>query len=241
MGAVPDAGADGVVGDWAIERLVGSAGELHSRPIGPTHGRLVAVLEVTAPALVLGSTQPETDADVVALERAGIALARRRSGGGAVLLVPGESTWIDVTIARDDPLSDDDVGRAFHWLGSAWMRAVARLDVRATVHRGPLIVSPWSRRVCFAGIGAGEVLVDGRKLVGISQRRTREGVRFQSIVLRRWDPAPLLEVLALTDGERADGVAALGDAATGLDVDTETVAAALLGALPSGGDDTDRH
>jgi lipoate---protein ligase len=241
VGAVPDAGTDGVAGDWSVERLVGSAGDLHARPLGSSPGRLVEVLEVTAPSLVLGSTQPERDVDMSALERAGVELTRRRSGGGAVLLVPRESTWIDVTIRGDDPLSDDDVGRAFHWLGAAWARAVARLDVRATVHTGPLVVSPWSRRVCFAGLGAGEVLVDARKLVGISQRRTRDAVRFQSVVLRRWDPAPLLELLALTESERAAGIADLRDVATGLDADAETLVAALLGALPAGADDTDRH
>jgi lipoate-protein ligase A len=33
--------------------------------------------------------------------------------------------------------------------------------------------------VCFAGVGPGEVLTGDRKLVGLSQRRTRHGIRIQ--------------------------------------------------------------
>ena len=40
----------------------------------------------------------------------------------------------------------------------------------------------WCPLVCFAGVGPGEVLAGGRKLVGISQRRTRAGARFQCAV-----------------------------------------------------------
>ena len=43
--------------------------------------------------------------------------------------------------------------------------------------------------VCFAGTGPGEVLVAGRKVVGISQRRTRAGARFQCSVPILWDGA----------------------------------------------------
>ena len=75
--------------------------------------------------------------------------------------------------------------------------------------------------------------VGHRKLVGISQRRTREGARFQCIVHRTWDPVPLLGLLAIDDIERAYGIAQLGDVATGLDVDTASIVNALLLSLPA--------
>jgi len=40
-------------------------------------------------------------------------------------------------------------------------------------------------------------------VVGISQRRTRAGARFQCAVARRWEPDRLAGLLALEDGERA--------------------------------------
>ena len=49
------------------------------------------------------------------------------------------------------------------------------------------MVSDWSALVCFAGLGPGEVTLDGQKLVGLSQRRTRDGVRIQGLLHRRSD------------------------------------------------------
>jgi hypothetical protein len=51
--------------------------------------------------------------------------------------------------------------------------------------------------VCFAGLGPGEVTVDGRKAVGIAQRRTRAGSLFQCAVPLRWDGARLARALVL--------------------------------------------
>ena len=43
---------------------------------------------------------------------------------------------------------------------------------------GPGACTRWSSLVCFGGVGAGEVTVDGRKVVGLAQRRTRHGAWF---------------------------------------------------------------
>lgn len=217
---------------WRVESRTGSAAELHARDLEAGDGRLVEVLAVTGPALVLGSTQPEAAADAAAAAATGTEIARRRSGGGAVLLLPGRCTWIDVTISRDDPLWHDDVATAFHWLGRAWTGAVGRFGVEATVHLDRPVSSPWSRRVCFAGLGAGEVVVGGRKLVGISQRRTRDGARFQCVLHRSWDPVPLLGLLALDEHERAYGLTELVDVAAGIDVPSDDVVDALVTSLP---------
>lgn len=212
---------------WTTLHLTGGAGELHGRDL-ELGGRTITVLEVDRPALVLGSTQPAEHVDGEACEAVGVDVVRRRSGGGAVLLLPGRSTWVDVTITRDDPLWDDDVGRAAHWLGEAWVEAMATLGCDgATVHTGPILETAWSRRVCFAGVGPGEVLVGGRKLVGVSQRRTREGARFQCAVHRAWDPVGLLGLLHLDEGERVRALVDLADVATGIDAPAAAVAAAL--------------
>lgn len=183
--------------------------------------------------MVLGSTQPGSDVDPDAARTTNTAVVRRRSGGGAVLVGPAEGAWVDVTITRHDPLWDDDVARAFGWLGRCWAEALAGLGVvGAEVHDGPLVETPWSRRVCFAGLGPGEVVVDGRKVVGISQRRTRDGARFQCMVHRRWDPAPLVGLLALTAEERVAAVEDLRDVAAGVDLPAVVVVDALVAVLP---------
>lgn len=218
-------------GGWRVERARGSAGGFHGRDVEAGSGRQVWVQQVERPALVLGSTQPDDLVDHAAAERAGVEVVRRRSGGGAVLVEPGGTVWVDVVVPPGDPLWDDDVGRATHWVGEAWAAALAACGVPdGVVHRGGLVTTPWSRQVCFAGLGPGEVLVAGRKAVGVAQRRTRHGARFQVAALLRWDPVGLVGVLALDDRERA--AAELADVAVGLPVAEDALVSALLDALP---------
>jgi lipoate-protein ligase A len=129
---------------------------------------------------------------------------------------------------------DDDVGRAAHWLGRAWRGALIDLGVDgATVHTAAMVRSRWSSLVCFAGLGPGEVLVHGRKVVGLSQRRSRAGARFQCTLARHWDPAGLLGLLALDDGDRARIDDDLAAVAIGLDLPFDLVVDALLAHLPT--------
>lgn len=212
---------------------MGAAATFHARPLPEPAARTLWVLEVDRPALVLGSTQPEASAERRALAAAGVDLVRRRSGGGAVLLVPGEALWVDVVVPRSDSLWDDDVSCAGHWLGTAWAAALAELGVATSVHLGGLVRTRWSTLVCFAGLAPGEVTQAGRKLVGVAQRRSRSGARFQCVLLRRWSPADVLALLALGDQARAQAAADLAGVATGIDVDFTRVVEALRAHLPT--------
>jgi len=190
------------------------------------------VCDPTGPALVLGSAQAPDRVDRAACARAGVDVVRRRSGGGAVLVVPGEVLWVDLVLPAGDPLWQDDVGRAFHWVGDAWAAALAELDVGAEVHRGALVRTPWSSEVCFAGLGPGEVTAGDRKVVGIAQRRTRTSARFQCAALGSWDPSALVALLALEPGGRAAAEADLAGAAAGVGVDLEALLTALVHHVP---------
>jgi len=191
---------------WAVHRAVGSAADLHARPLPERVERAAHVLDVDRSALVLGSAQRDDVVDRDACAAAGVDVVRRRSGGGAVLLDPGGTLWVDLELPRGDPLWHDDVGRAAWWLGEAWAAALAGLGIGdLVVNRGGMERGTWGGLVCFAGLGPGEVTegAAGPKVVGISQRRTRAGARFQCAVARRWEPDRLAGLLALEDGERA--------------------------------------
>ncbi|MFN2507053.1 MAG: biotin/lipoate A/B protein ligase family protein [Acidimicrobiales bacterium] len=227
-GAPAGAGGVGDAGRWQVRRLAGPAGTLHHRPWPRPVVCSVSFLTADRPALVLGSTQPETVADPDRLATAGVELVRRRSGGGAVLLHPGSVVWADVMVPAGDGLWCTDVGRAFLWLGRVWAEALAAVGVDgAAVHTGPLVRSEWSDLVCFAGLGPGEITLDGRKVVGMSQRRTREGALFQCAALLRWDVDRLAGLLGLD----ASAAAELAGVATGLDVAAPVLEQALVDAL----------
>jgi lipoate-protein ligase A len=199
-------------GGWDVRRLRGPAAALHAEAVPDTPGRAVWVLEAERPALVLGSTQGAEVVDRAAADALGVDVVRRRSGGGVVLVVPETTAWVDVIVPAGDALWDDDVGRAAQWLGRAWQAALADLGVAPSeVHEGALACGPLGRLVCFATVGAGEVTTpDRRKLVGISQRRTRAAARFQCAAYTAWEPEPLVRLLGLDgDGRRAvEGTAA---------------------------------
>ena len=217
---------------WRLERRVGTAQELHDldldapdpsggAPVEPAPEepaqRVVRWNQVEDASLVVGSAQPVGSIDPSGVEAAGLTLARRRSGGGAVLLVPGAQAWVDVFLPAGDPLWCDDVDRSAWWLGDVWTSAIEalrpELTGRLSVHRSPSTDPASGRVACFASVGPGEVLLDGRKLVGVSQRRTRRWARFQCVVNLRWDPTPILRSLS-ADGRTESVVDGLSTVAT---------------------------
>lgn len=217
---------------WSVERLRARPAEIHSLEPTSGSGRSVWRCDATAAALVLGSTQPDEVADLAACAAAGVEVVRRRSGGGAVLVEPDAVLWVDVVLPAGDPLWQPDVGRAFIWLGRAWAGALEDLGLAAVVHEGPLVRRPLSDLVCFAGLGPGEVLVEGRKVVGISQRRTRDHARFQCAALLRWEPARLLALVARGGTTGSAQPAELAALASAVPVGGNRLFEALLANLP---------
>ncbi len=214
---------------WHIEERSGSAAELFDASawatvVEPT----VRVLNVSAPTIVLGSSQSFDVVDREACAAAGVDIVRRRSGGGAVWL-DDDMLWVDVFVPADHPRWDADIGRATWWLGDAWSEALTSNGGTATVvHRGPMVRTEWSSLVCFSGLGAGEVTVDGRKVVGVSQRRWRHGALFQCGVLRRWNPTRFVGLLRLDDAARDAATAATATSGRGVDNAADTALASFV-------------
>ena len=190
------------------ERIVATPARFHALDlIGAVGAPAVVVSEPTVGAVVLGSAQSLAAVDGERAAAAGLEVVRRRSGGGAVLVRPGEMTWFDVVVPAAAQLVPVDVTASMRWLGEGLVGALERLGVSgAVVHSGAMHTTAWSRLVCFDGVAPGEVVLAGpadgmpahgrpAKLAGISQRRTRDGARFQCIVHHRWAPAALLDLL----------------------------------------------
>ncbi len=234
-------------GRWTIQTVTASPAVAHGLEVPSEPPPLVWVIAPRGSAVVLGSTQSLELVEPDQAKARSLAVVKRRSGGGAVLVVPGDLVWIDVIVPRGDVLWSDDVGVAAERLGAVWLEALAPWLSDAWVHRGAMVNSDLARLVCFAGIGPGEVLVPGRgggpgaKVVGISQRRTRAFARFQCACVLSWDPAPLLDVLkplraldSLSSWHQQVSAcgAGVGDGATADSV-VEAFVAALAGPRPS--------
>jgi lipoate-protein ligase A len=215
----------------SIQHRSGAPAELVSS--FPVVDRFTAIVVApTAPALVLGSAQREESVDAAAADAASLPRVRRRSGGGGVVVRPGAQLWLDVFVPSGHALAHHDTGKAALVIGRLWADALAPLLPDATeVHDGAMVATPWSRAVCFSGTGPGEVLLGGRKLVGVSQRRDRSGAWFFSMAHVTFDPVEHAAVVALDADERARLVAQLtADVAT-LPIAAGEAEAALVAAV----------
>lgn len=150
------------------------------------------VVRLDAPTLVLGGSQPLEVLDLARVSDTPV--RRRRGGGGLVLLQPGD-IWVDWWLPSHDPRWDADVHVSSLRAGG-WWRDTLRTLVPGDVglHEGALEGALAHRVLCFAGRGPGEVFVDGRKAVGVTQWRVREGI-FLSTVLHANASAPAIEFL----------------------------------------------
>ena len=212
---------------WRVEQSHGGAGAFHA--VDPRGDRSATFHTVDRPTLVVGSTQRSATVDTAAATDLGVEVVRRRSGGGGVLLVPGEFVWLDLVIPAGDPLWSDDVAAAMVWVGELWQRALHPLgEGDLQVHQGPLLASPWSGVVCWAGVGTGELMRGAAKLVGISQRRTRGWARFQSMCHLQWRPEMVAALVAppRPAATEMDPLAACSSSPAA------TICAALVAALP---------
>ena len=220
-------------GLWRVTRCDGPASALVELPVPDEPSRrLVRICSVSAPAFVLGSTQPSADVDEERAAARGVEVCRRRSGGGAVLVEPGAQLWFDAFVPAADALFEADVGLAFGWLGRAVGAAVTAVTGLASdVHAGALVRSRWSSRLCLAGLGPGEVSLGERKVLGVAQRRDRSGAWFQAMVLLRFDPSSSTALLSLPGADREAAADELAATAGAVGAEPDELEKALLEAF----------
>lgn len=141
----------------------------------------------------------------------------RHSGGGAVLM-DADLLCLDLLVPAGHPWLDGGPGAVFAPVGESWAAALRAVGVPGIgVHRG---TSPARRQggtrerllaaLCYATLGRGEVTAGGRKLVGLAQRRRRQGALVQCGLLRRWRPARLLAALGADPDDPEVAASAVG-------------------------------
>jgi lipoate-protein ligase A len=200
------------------------------------------------PAIVVGIGLHHRLGEVVDFDRcqrAGIQVLQRRAGGGAVLL---DEHVLCGAVALPIAEVDRDVTESYRWLADVLVAALeipsarrvevadARDDV-ASLRAAHNPVSKCLLVACYGALSPHEIVVDGKKLVGLAQVRRRDAALFQFGVLLR-DQSALADYLNVPDEPtRAALRAALAERTVGLTAVTDrpasAVAAAIVDAMPS--------
>ena len=178
---------NGVPG-WIASDKTGDVQALHSLENMDWSLPAVWVMAPTNSSLVLGSSQDDACIDYEYAEKIDIGIARRKTGGGAVFVDPQTLFWVDLFVPRGHRLWNDDIGAASIWMGKVWKGALGSLGIDARIHDRPFVKDSLAELVCFGGRAPGELLIGRKKILGISQRRTKKGVRFQCALALGWRP-----------------------------------------------------
>ena len=177
------------------------------------------------PTLSLGRNQRARGVyDGSAAAARGIEVVRRPTGGRAVL------HHREVTYSVTGPApADHGLGESYALVNRLLLDGLLTLGVRAELAR-PAGRSPLPTGApCFETPTAGELVVDGRKLVGSAQYRERDAyLQHGSILIQ--DDQPLLAALASVPLPPAPPAATLAEA-LGAPPDPADVAAALFAAV----------
>ncbi|HEV2361013.1 MAG TPA: hypothetical protein VGS21_04880 [Acidimicrobiales bacterium] len=216
-------------GTFVVESRSGAAPDLVAERPAPG-ARTVTTYRVSGSAIVLGSTQSAGDFDPDSASSSAMVICRRRGGGGAVALAPDSQVWLEVFVPTGDALWHADVNRSAWWLGDSLAAAVQDLSgAPATAHKGPLVSTRWSRKLCFAGLGPGEVTIDGLKVAGLSQRRDRHGTRLAVALLLETGPQiALADLLAIDPMAQKEAAIELGGSIRGISATVDEAEEAVL-------------
>lgn len=119
---------------------------------------------------------------------------------------------------------DEGFDACFH---GAPRSSTARILV---VHRGAL-VGHFAKSICFLGIGPGEVSIESRKAVGISQRRNKAGAWLHSMAYVKGVSPSIPKLLNLAPSEALEAERSWWEGVAILDVALKTLEEALIAGL----------
>ena len=153
-----------------------------------------------APAcLSLGFAQPFKVADAAFCSANGVDLVRRPTGGRAVLHHL-EQTYCVLARLNEEPFSTD-LQAAYQGICRALVAGLLELGAPAGLAGAPADghIKPTEAIPCFIGPASGEVVANGRKLIGSAMRRHNRSILQHGSLLEDWDGRLQAGCLGLAD------------------------------------------
>ena len=217
---------------WRIETKYSETALAHEASLDEWGKPTIWIIEPKDSCLVLGKSQRgKPFLDLSYLEEQGINLTVRQSGGGAVLVSPSDMLWVDIFVPERSKFWIGDIAKASVWIGGIWRDALKLLDVECSLFEGKFSRSAVSDLICFAGKGPGELFVGGKKILGISQRRSKSGTRFQCALIINWKPEHMIAAYSSAPIPNLEKL--ISSAGIGSGCEKSNALEAFLSALPS--------
>jgi len=146
--------------------------------------------------LSLGYGQPLSAERLAACQAVGVGVVRRVTGGRAVLH-GGDLTY---AVSAPEAALQAGLRGTYEQISRALQAGLGRVGVAAVGALRPEEPAREPAFDCFSEVAGDELCVDGRKLVGSAQRRTRGGVLQHGSIRVRPEPAPVRDAAGLATG-----------------------------------------
>jgi len=138
------------------------------------------------PAIVFGCSQRLIYEEALEKAPPATTLLIRRAGGGAVLSGPWMLS-LSVLLPTSCALIDLGLLGLFKWLAEHHVAALRQFGIPAIAASPtepvPLVTDPALKWACFANLGPWEIVAHGRKLAGLAQFHSRNGILLSSGIL----------------------------------------------------------
>tara|TARA_B100001250_G_scaffold362589_1_gene341382 strand:+ start:154 stop:846 length:693 start_codon:yes stop_codon:yes gene_type:complete len=217
---------------WTIETKYSETALAHEANLEEWRKPTIWIIEPKDSCLVLGKSQRGRPfLDLGYLKEQSINLAARQSGGGAVLVSPEDMLWVDVFVPKESKFWIADIAEASIWIGGIWRNALKRLDIECFLFDEKFSRSEASDLICFLGRAPGELFIDNRKILGISQRRSKFGTRFQCALIINWKPEHMVAAYSGAPIPNLDKLISYAGISSGCE--KHSALDAFLSALPS--------
>lgn len=159
------------------------------------------------PAIVFGCSQRRIYEETLEKAPPATTLLIRRAGGGAVLSGPWMLS-LSVLLPTSCALIDLGLLGLFKWLAAHHVAALRQFGIPAIAasptEPEPLVTDPALKWACFANLGPWEIVAQGRKLAGLAQFHSRNGILLSSGILLEQPDLQLLSTPLGYPPETAD-------------------------------------
>lgn len=142
------------------------------------------------PAFSFGYFQDiSSDIDVRACREEKIGLVKRMTGGGTV--VHGWDLTYSLILPRFT--NEKTVSTMYQLIGRNLVCSLVKIGIPATSNRTSVKESNSPLNICLTNLVENDVLLNGKKIAGVSVRRNRIGVLFQGYISLDNPPKPILK------------------------------------------------